>query len=161
MLAPLLEKRSAALHNIELLLSNVYEAKHNGVILEAYKFGSKALQNALESSNLKYDNVDEIVSDVRETMDTYKDLQDSLANVNLNESLGSQGDEDELERELKEIMGEVDNNKSQADNRANNNNVSVTMPQKIEITDAELLAMLEGLEVEQKNPSSSQTTLGV
>ncbi|XP_023292401.2 charged multivesicular body protein 7 [Lucilia cuprina] len=146
------ERRSLALHNIETLLSNVHEAKLNGVILDAYKFGSKALQRALDESNLKYDNVDEIVSDVRETMDSYREIQDTLSNANLDESLGSLADEDELEKELKEIMGESMSTNTPTKNVTENNNISVSMPQKIGITDAELLDMLNGLEIEQNSP---------
>ncbi|KAM7359419.1 charged multivesicular body protein 7 [Cochliomyia hominivorax] len=151
------ERRSLALHNIETLLSNVHEAKLNGVILDAYKFGSKALQNALDTANLKYDNVDEIVSDVRETMDAHKEIHDSLSNVNLEDSLVSQADEDELEQELREIMGETSFNKTPTKNIKENNNTSVSMPQKVEITDAELLEMLNGLEIEENSPGKDVT----
>lgn len=146
------------MHNIETLLSNVHEAKLNGVILDAYKYGSKALQNALEASNLKYDNVDEIVSDVRETMDSYREIQDSLSNVNLEDSLTSQFDEDELEQELREIMGESAIMKTPTKKTNENNNISVSMPKKVEITDAELLDMLNGLEVEDSSPSKDMSS---
>lgn len=146
------------MHNIETLLSNVHEAKLNGVILDAYKYGSKALQNALEASNLKYDNVDEIVSDVRETMDSYREIQDSLSNVNLEDSLTSQFDEDELEQELREIMGESAIMKTPTKKTNENNNISVNMPKKVEITDAELLDMLNGLEVEDSSPSKDMSS---
>lgn len=136
-----------ALHNIESLLSNVHEAKLNGVILDAYKFGSKALQNALNVSNLKYDNVEEVVSDVRETMDSFREVQNSLSNANLD---NSHNEDDELERELRELMGESNTNTPTKISPANN--ISSGKPIKVEITDAELLDMLNGLEVEQSTP---------
>lgn len=153
------EKRSLALHNIETLLSNVHEAKLNGVILDAYKFGSKALQNALEVSNLKYDNVDEIVSDVRESMDSFREIQDSLANANLDNSLlnDSLADEDELEKELREIMSETVNTTTKS--AKENNNITTGTAKKIEITDDELLNMLNDLEIEQDSPGKKCTEL--
>ncbi|TMW44425.1 hypothetical protein DOY81_010492 [Sarcophaga bullata] len=152
------EKRSLALHNIETLLSNVHEAKLNGVILDAYKYGSKALQNALEVSNLNYDNVDEIVSDVRESMDSFREIQDSLANANLDNSLlnDSLADEDELEKELREIMGETVNTTTKS---TKENNITTGTANKIEITDAELLNMLNDLEIEQDSPKKKSAEL--
>lgn len=147
------EKRSLALHNIETLLSSVHEAKLNGVILDAYKYGSKALQNALEASNLKYDNVDEIVSDVRESMDSFREVQNTLANANVDDSLD---DEDKLEKELREIMGETANTPSKS---ANENNISTNKAKKVEITDYELLNMLNDLEIEGDSPQKKDVVL--
>lgn len=142
-----IEKRSIALNNVETLLSSVDEAQSNGVILDAYKIGSKALQKVLNDSGLKYDNVDEIISDVREAVENHDEIQDTLANANLTEKI----DDTDLERELKELLGEEPDEKA-AQTISNNNNVL-----KIDVTDAELLAMLEGLEVESESPSKTDS----
>ncbi|XP_073838408.1 charged multivesicular body protein 7 [Musca autumnalis] len=138
-------KRSDALHNIESIISNLDDAKHNGVILDAYKYGTKALQDILKTSNLTYDNVEEVVSDLRETLDMNNDLQETIAKPNTSELL-SKDEEDELERELKELFGD------QCGKSPSTNDSQVTTPQRIEISDAELIAMLDGLEVEQNTP---------
>ncbi|XP_061396251.1 charged multivesicular body protein 7 [Musca vetustissima] len=148
-------KRSDALHNIESLISNIDDAKHNGVILDAYKYGTKALQDVLKTSNLTFDNVEEVVSDMRETLDMNNDLQETIAKATPSECL-STDEEDELERELKELFGD-----RSAPSSTNIPDVWPTSDsresasQKIEISDAELIAMLDGLDVEQKTPVNS------
>ncbi|XP_062131748.1 charged multivesicular body protein 7 [Drosophila sulfurigaster albostrigata] len=131
------ERRSIALHNIETLLSNVDEAQNTGVVLDAYKIGSKTLQNVLNESGLKYDNVDEVLADVRDTIDQHREVQDALSNSNAD---GAFVDEDDLEKELKELLGEKE---------AVLPNISFSNNNKPEIVidDAELLAMLDNLEV--------------
>ncbi|XP_058980141.1 charged multivesicular body protein 7-like [Musca domestica] len=148
-------KRSDALHNIESLMSNLDDAKHNGVILDAYKYGTKALQEILKSSNLTYDNVEEIVSDLRETIDTNSDLQEIIAKTSTSECLSTE-EEDELERELKGLFADQAAASSPIiPGKAPANDSQITQPQKIEISDAELIAMLDELEVEQKTPANS------
>lgn len=127
------------------------------MVLEAYKYGSKTLKEVLNASNLTYDNVDEVVSDVRETMDNYKELQDTMGNISFNQTLSQ--DDDSLEQELRELMGETIDADSNV--QKNNNAFNESNPTKVEITDAELLAMLEGLEVEQKSPGKNSTLHGV
>ncbi|XP_055855681.1 charged multivesicular body protein 7 [Episyrphus balteatus] len=144
------EKRSIALNNVETLLSSVDEAQNNGVILETYKIGSKALQKVLNDSGLKYDNVDEIISDVKEAVDSHDEIQDTIASAHLNEKF----DDGDLERELREILGEPEQKTAAAAEvvTGGNNNI-----QNIEVTDEELLAMLEGLEVEHDSPTKSSS----
>lgn len=131
------ERRSLALHNIETLLSNVEEAQNTGVVLDAYKIGSKTLQKVLDESGLKYDNVDEVLADVRETLDQHREVQDVMSNGN---SDIATLDEDELEMELRELMGEKE--ATQPITTYSNNNKP-----EIVIDDAQLLAMLNDLEV--------------
>lgn len=160
------EKRSLALNNVETLLCSVEEAQSNGDILDAYKIGSKALQNMLNTSGLKYDNVDEVISDVRESIETHNEIQDTLANANIADSVLS--DDDSLESELREILSDAEKNKAAGTtqkrdkekskattaNSTTNNNDSKVIRQ-IDITDAELLEMLEGLEVEDSSPTKT------
>ncbi|CAD7005910.1 unnamed protein product [Ceratitis capitata] len=104
------EKRSIALHNIESLITSVDEAQSHGQILDAYKIGSKALQKALNDSGLKYDNVDEVIAEVRDTMETHQELQDTLANAGLSDIAtggADLNDNDALERELQQILGQT------------------------------------------------------
>ncbi|XP_053953751.1 charged multivesicular body protein 7 [Anastrepha ludens] len=166
------EKRSAALHNIESLITGVDEAQSHGQILDAYKIGSKALQKALNDSGLKYDNVDEVIAEVRDTMEAHQEIQDTLANANLAETTAGGADfndNDALERELQQILGQTGQTPLKQSNLDNNNvnTVSKDTPagkSTAKISDEELLAMLEGLEVEDNSPArskeSTRTVLG-
>jgi len=115
----------------------VEEAQNTGVVLDAYKIGSKTLQKVLDESGLKYDNVDEVLADVRETLDQHREVQDVMSNGN---SDIATLDEDELEMELRELMGEKE--ATQPITTYSNNNKP-----EIVIDDAQLLAMLNDLEV--------------
>ncbi|XP_018785377.1 PREDICTED: charged multivesicular body protein 7 [Bactrocera latifrons] len=156
------EKRSIALHNIESLITSVDEAQSHGQILDAYKIGSKALQKALNDSGLKYDNVDEVIAEVRDTMETHQELQDTLANAGVSDIAAGGADvndNDALERELQQILGQTGQTPTKPTNTNENANISKSAASglpKPQITDAELLAMLAGLEVEDGSPRKSE-----
>ncbi|XP_016955734.1 charged multivesicular body protein 7 [Drosophila biarmipes] len=141
------ERRSLALHNIESLLSSVDEAQNSGVVLDAYKIGSNTLKKVLSDSGLKYDNVDEVLADVRDTLDQHREVQDVLSTSVVE---GVSQEEDQLERELRELCGE---SSPAAFSPVINNNV---MPEVV-ITDEEMIAMLQDLEVEDGTVSQMST----
>ncbi|XP_020808922.1 charged multivesicular body protein 7 [Drosophila serrata] len=144
------ERRSIALHNIESLLSSVDEAQNSGVVLDAYKIGSNTLKKVLSDSGLKYDNVDEVLADVRETLDQHREVQDVMSNSSVVE--GASQDEDQLEKELRELCGETANPISPSPISFINNN---DRPEVV-ITDEEVIAMLQNLDVEDGTmPQSS------
>ncbi|KAI9579317.1 charged multivesicular body protein 7-like [Glossina fuscipes] len=140
------KKQSLALQNIETLLLSVEEAKHNGIILDAYKSGSKALQNIFDTSNLNNDTVTDIVADVNETIETHKEIGDILADTNLNVS--DSYDDNDLERELAQITGENVETETKID--------KTIAYEKSVLTDDQLINMLEELEVEQKSPGETE-----
>lgn len=142
------ERRSIALHNIEILLSNVDEAHHSGIVLDAYKIGSKTLQKVLNESGLKYDNVDEVLADVRETLDHHREVHDVMSSSSADVA---SHDEDELELELRDLMSETPAATSaQPMNLLSNNNKP-----EIVIDDENLIAMLDELEVEEGSISQA------
>lgn len=145
------ERRSIALHNIETLLSNVDEAHHSGIVLDAYKIGSKTLQKVLNESGLKYDNVDEVLADVRETLDQHREVQDVMSSSSADVV---SHDEDELELELRDLMDEKPAAtaavSAQPLNLLSNNNKP-----EIVIDDEHLIAMLDELEVEEGSISQA------
>ncbi|XP_014093068.3 charged multivesicular body protein 7 [Bactrocera oleae] len=159
------EKRSIALHNIESLITSVDEAHSHGQILDAYKIGSKALQKALNDSGLKYDNVDEVIAEVRDTMETHQEIQDTLANAGISDIAAGGADfndNDALERELQQILGQTGQTPVKPINKNENANISKSIGSAAptpQITDAELLAMLAGLEVEDGSPRKSETSV--
>lgn len=132
------ERRSLALHNIESLLSSVDEAQNSGVVLDAYKIGSNTLKKVLSNSGLKYDNVDEVLADVRDTLDQHREVQDIMSNSVVENA--SQED-DQLEQELRELAGE--SAPATFSPHINNN-----LRAEVVITDEEMIAMLQDLEVE-------------
>ncbi|XP_017022749.1 charged multivesicular body protein 7 [Drosophila kikkawai] len=143
------ERRSLALHNIESLLSSVDEAQNSGVVLDAYKIGSNTLKKVLSDSGLKYDNVDEVLADVRESLDQHREVQDVMSNSSAVEGVSQ--DEDQLERELRELCGETAKPASPSPIAFINNN---DRPEVV-ITDEEVIAMLQDLEVEDGTVSQS------
>ncbi|XP_017098090.2 charged multivesicular body protein 7 [Drosophila bipectinata] len=144
------ERRSVALHNIESLLSSVDEAQNSGVVLDAYKIGSNTLKKVLSESGLKYDNVDEVLADVRDTLDQHREVQDVMSNSVVESAVSL--DEDQLENELRELCGETTPSKLNNLPLINNNQ----KPQVV-ITDEELIAMLDDLEVENASVTTSST----
>lgn len=119
------------------------EAHHSGVVLDAYKIGSKTLQKVLNESGLKYDNVDEVLADVRDTIDQHKEVQDVMSGSTVDVS----HDEDELELELRNLMGEKSSTTAVASAQPMNLYGNNNKPE-IVIDDENLLAMLDDLEVE-------------
>ncbi|KAH8361657.1 hypothetical protein KR084_012485 [Drosophila pseudotakahashii] len=141
------ERRSIALHNIESLLSSVDEAQNSGVVLDAYKIGSNTLKKVLSDSGLKYDNVDEVLADVRETLDQHREVQDVLSNSVVE---GANQEEDQLEQELRDLCGE--SSPAKFTPLINNNERAEVL-----ITDEEMIAMLQDLEVEDGTVSQMST----
>ncbi|KAH8378972.1 hypothetical protein KR009_002336 [Drosophila setifemur] len=140
------ERRSIALHNIESLLCSVDEAQNNGFVLDAYKIGSNTLKKVLSESGLKYDNVDEVLADVRDTLDQHREVQDVMANSVQVEDVTQE--EDQLEKELRELCVAEYTTAT----LINNNEKP-----EILITDEEMIAMLADLEVEDGTVSQAST----
>ncbi|XP_039485881.1 charged multivesicular body protein 7 [Drosophila santomea] len=139
------ERRSLALHNIESLLSSVDEAQNSGAVLDAYKIGSNTLKKVLSDSGLKYDNVDEVLADVRDTLDQHREVQDVMSNSVVENAIL---EEDQLEQELRELCGE--SAPATLSSLINNNRKA-----EVVITDEEMIAMLQDLEVEDGTISQS------
>lgn len=119
-------------------------------MLDAYKIGSNTLKKVLSESGLKYDNVDEVLADVRDTLDQHREVQDVMSNSVVESAVSL--DEDQLEKELRELCGETTPSKLNNLPLINNNQ----KPQVV-ITDEELIAMLDDLEVENASVSTTST----
>lgn len=171
------EKRSITLHNIEVLMCNVEEAETNGVILDAYKIGSKALQGMLNAAGLNYDNVEEVISDVRDTIDIHNEVQETLSKPNIDNEINANYDDDAIESELRQILNETEGNKKSMTSTPKQTiapRISASTPvsgaaakiptaqddannvlQNVKISDEELAAMLADLDVEETSPAKS------
>lgn len=157
------------MENIEVLLSNISETKHNSMIVEAYKMGSQALRDTMESANLQWDTVDKVLLDVQETIDSYKYIQDQLSASNLDEL--STKDKEELEQELENLKNSVAeeiSSKSKASATTkhkhvynvlnNNNNILIADKdddnQRQPLSDEQIVCEISKLEINTNSPTT-------
>ena len=61
-----IEKRSAALHNVQTLIARIHDAHSNTEILSAYKTGSNILKNYETTAGLNEENVTNTIDDMAE-----------------------------------------------------------------------------------------------
>ncbi|XP_014236757.1 charged multivesicular body protein 7 [Trichogramma pretiosum] len=94
-----IERRSAALLNVQKLLSRIHDAHYDSDTLEAYKAGYSVLKK-FEDVGLTEQEAANTMDDMAEILDELKEVQTVMAQpVALNES------DAELEQELADIMG--------------------------------------------------------
>ncbi|XP_058797791.1 charged multivesicular body protein 7 [Phymastichus coffea] len=106
-----IEKRSAALQNVQRLLVRIHDACYDTDTLAAYKAGCNALK--------KFEDTGLSESHVQDTMD---DMSDILAELNEVQSVMTQPvhiseSDSELEKELTEIMGSAWDNPKEDDKK--------------------------------------------
>lgn len=153
------------MQNIEILLSNIFETQQNSKIFEAYKIGSQALRERMQSANLQWENVDKVMMDVQETIDSFKDIQDQLSTNNLDEL--SIKDEEELEHEFEVLKNSIETDmptkstipKEQCEDIHNllNNNVIIGNSEKYSLSDEQILSKMRSLEINRISPSTMKS----
>ncbi|KAG8194820.1 hypothetical protein JTE90_017259 [Oedothorax gibbosus] len=95
-----LKKKSVALDNIENLLHQLKNAGSEKMVLDAYRTGALAMKRTT-SGELDLDNIDEVMADVKECLDDYSEVQNTLSKpVSMEDSL------EEFEAELDELLSE-------------------------------------------------------
>ncbi|XP_042912940.1 charged multivesicular body protein 7 [Parasteatoda tepidariorum] len=102
----ILEKKTTALDNIESLLYRLRNTGSEKLVLEAYKTGVQAMKGTI-SGELNLDNVDQVMSDVEEVLDDYREVQATLSKPVEEDNL------EEYEDELKELLSMEVKNSSQ------------------------------------------------
>lgn len=119
---------------------SVEQAQTHREVIGAYKIASAAMK----TNQPNIDEVENVMNNLQDTMDDHKEVEETLG-----KSIVQQEDEDEdLEKELEDLMGAPD-----VPAPENNNTQPLKEPtQKPEITDNELISLLEGLEVENLSP---------
>ncbi|KAL5291165.1 CHMP7 family protein [Megaselia abdita] len=133
------ESLSKSLLNIETSLMSVEQAQTNREVIGAYKIASAAMK----TSQPNMDEVERVMDNLQDTMDDHREVEETLG-----KSIVPQEDEDDLEKELEDLMGE-----EEVPAAENNNTQLIKDPKKIpEISDKELIDLLEGLEVENNSP---------
>lgn len=139
MLTLLTEQLSKSLVNIETTLMSVEQAQTHRQVIGAYKIASAAMK----TNQPNIDEVEDVMNSLQDTMDDHKDVEETLGR-----SVVPQEDETDLEKELEDLMGEAD-----VPTLENNNTQPLKeQTRKSEISDNELIKLLEGLEVEKDSP---------
>lgn len=130
---------SKSIHNIETSLMSVEQAQTNREVIGAYKIASAAMK----TNQPNIEEVEDVMNSLYDTMDDHKEVEETLG-----KSIVQTEDEADLEKELEDLMGEADTPAN-----VNNNTQAIKEQAKIpEISDNELISLLEGLEVENDSP---------
>lgn len=101
-------KTSNALTTIQTLLLQIDETKQNAKIVEAFKMGTTTLKNALGEKNITVDNVEDALADVKEILETNKDIQFALSGAQFNDIINDGTDEEALESELMDLLEDAE-----------------------------------------------------
>lgn len=124
--------------NIETTLMSVEQAQTHRQVIGAYKIASAAMK----TNQPNIDEVEDVMNILQDTMDDQKDVEETLGR-----SVVPQEDETDLEKELEDLMGAADNA-----TEINNTQPLKERTKKPEISDQELIQLLQGLEVEKNSP---------
>lgn len=116
------------------------QAQTHREVIGAYKIAS----TAMKTNQPNIDEVENVMNSLQDTMDDHKEVEETLG-----KSIVVQDeDEADLEKELEDLMGA-------ADVPATENNNTQPLKEQIkasELSDKELISLLEGLEVEGDSP---------
>lgn len=97
-LEKVIDKRSAALDNVQILLARIRDASSDSQVLDSYKAGVAALKQSFKAAGLTEDDVANTMDEVKEVIDTQNEIQAILS-----EPVDSSTDEG-LEDELQELL---------------------------------------------------------
>lgn len=99
-LEKVIDKRSSALDNVQVLLARIRDASSDSQVFESYRVGVAALKQTFKAAGLTEDDVANTMDDVKEVLDTHNEIQAILA-----EPVDSTTDEG-LEEELCDLLAE-------------------------------------------------------
>ncbi|XP_012260058.1 charged multivesicular body protein 7 [Athalia rosae] len=74
-----IEKRAAALQNIQIIIARVRDAHSDSEVLTSYKAGAAALKKKLDTDGLTEDNVAETMEDLSEALEEFSEIQSALS----------------------------------------------------------------------------------
>lgn len=116
------------------------QAQTHREVIGAYKIAS----TAMKTNQPKIDEVENVMNNLQDTMDDHKEVEETLG-----KSIVVQDeDEADLEKELEDLMGSADVPATE-----NKNTQPIKEQTKAsELSDKELISLLEGLEVEGDSP---------
>jgi charged multivesicular body protein 7 len=107
-LESLLAQRVKTLTNLTAALSSIDQAHGDAAIMKAYESSSKVLKEILSKPELQRERVDEVMDKLREGMEGAEDIRKAVeeGGWEVIEASGSAVDEDELQRELEQIVAQ-------------------------------------------------------
>lgn len=103
-----IEKRAGTLANLRALILSIQDTHANTDVINAYKIGSNILMK-LEEKGLTEHAVRDVIDDVNEVLQNYRDVQNTLSETL--PAIDFESDSD-LEKELSELMNAEDVSKS-------------------------------------------------
>ncbi|PVF94856.1 hypothetical protein CPB86DRAFT_788647 [Serendipita vermifera] len=107
-LESLLAQRAKTLTNLTAALSSIDQAHGDVAIMKAYEASSKVLKDILSKPELQRERVDEVMDKLREGMEGAEEIRKAVeeGGWEVIEASGSTVDEDELQKELDQIVAE-------------------------------------------------------
>lgn len=99
-----LEKRVNCLENVQTLMQKIHEVTEDAAVLDAYRTGTKSLQNALSKSGITLDTVDEAISKMQDVIELHDEIKSAISTG----VAGQSTDDAELEKELEELVAVED-----------------------------------------------------
>ncbi|XP_015598838.1 charged multivesicular body protein 7 [Cephus cinctus] len=112
-----IEKRAAALQNVQILIARIHDAHSDSEVMTSYKTGCITLKKKLEEAGLTEDSVRDTMDDLSEVLEEFKELQTVLS-----ESVEHIESDHELETELAELMASPSLSNSSADTSVEDQN---------------------------------------
>ncbi|KAK3930757.1 Charged multivesicular body protein 7 [Frankliniella fusca] len=133
-LEKVIEKRSSALDNVQVLLARIRDTSSDSQVLESYQVGVAALKKTFKAAGLTEDDVANTMDEVKEVLETHNEIQALLA-----EPVDSNTDEG-LEEELSDLLsgesaagpgsgGNLDNSDKDLQNRLRQLRLNDSLPQ--------------------------------
>ncbi|XP_035719945.1 charged multivesicular body protein 7-like [Vespa mandarinia] len=99
-----IEKRAQILGNLRALILSIQDTHSNSSAVDAFKLGSNVLSQFEEKGLTEY-KVRDVMDDLNEALENYKDVQSTLSEILPNADFESDSD---LEKELSELMNNDD-----------------------------------------------------
>ena len=107
-LADIHHKRLDALFNIEQIIGSIQSAETDAEIMEAYRSGSRALKEFMSSQGLTVDSAESAVTSMESVLADQQEIDQILSQpINAELKLGVEGEEEELEEELRNLQEET------------------------------------------------------
>ena len=133
-----MSQKVTQLDNVELLIDQLLNSSSHNLVLQAFQRANEALK----SSNIKQEDIENTMADVEETLDVVNELVSDVSRPLVS------GDTEDVEEELDDILKELDGQREQelADNR------------RKQQTEEELAEVLDNLHVNDISLSEREET---
>lgn len=120
-------KNTQILENIQAMLQRIHSSNNDKDIIKTYKMGSEAIKFAFAESGINMDNVDDIIEEMREVLEEQEGIKSAISEPMRG---ANDPDDQELEKELQELLNEKDA-KTNHDTNTNNHNGNSPIEKKL------------------------------